>query len=88
MDFRFSPCFVCVVVLSVLSFFNHLAEEERAGYFTLTVFLLSCGCYCPVSLRGAMFLVCRVWLWHFLVILTYLLVWFILSKYPEKIKTR
>ena len=28
----------------------HLPEEERAGYFTLLVFLLSCGCLCSVSL--------------------------------------
>ena len=30
--------------------FNHLAEEERAGYFTLTVFLLTFGYKCSVSL--------------------------------------
>ena len=32
----------------------HLAEEERAGYFTLFVFLLSSDCKCSVSFpRGA-----------------------------------
>ena len=32
---------------------NHLAEEERAGCFTLAVFLLSCDFWCSVSLpRG------------------------------------
>ena len=52
--------FVCLVlcnpVLSVLSSFcNHLAEEERAGCFTLIVILVSCGYQCSESLpRGDM----------------------------------
>ena len=29
---------------------SHLVEKERAGCFTLTVFLLSLGCYCTVPL--------------------------------------
>ena len=28
----------------------HLAGEERAGCFAYVVFLLSCGCWCSVSL--------------------------------------
>ena len=39
---------------------THLAEEERAGCYTLIVLLLSCC-----------FLVCGMRLWHFLVILTF-----------------
>ena len=35
----FGPCFVIQYLVC-----NHLAEEERAGCFTLIVFLLSCGC--------------------------------------------
>ena len=35
----FGPCFVIF-----LKFFNHLVEEERAGCFTIIVFLLSCDC--------------------------------------------
>ena len=52
--------FVCLVlcnpVLSVLSSFcNYLAEEERAGCFTLIVILVSCGYQCSRSLpHGAM----------------------------------
>ena len=30
-------------------FFYHLADEERAGCFTLIVFLLWCGCLCLFS---------------------------------------
>ena len=41
--------------LCPIYFHNHLAEEERAGRFTLNVFLLFCGCLCYVSLPcGAM----------------------------------
>ena len=29
---------------------NHLAEEERAGYFTLIAFQMSCDCQCSVTL--------------------------------------
>ena len=33
----------------------HLIEEKRAGYFTLIVFLMTCGCLCSVSFpNGAM----------------------------------
>ena len=36
---------LCISVLSVISkFFNHFAEEERDGCFTLIVFLLLCDC--------------------------------------------
>ena len=31
-------------------FCNHLAGEERAGCFTLVVFLKYCDCYCCVAL--------------------------------------
>ena len=37
-------CFVSFKVL------NHLDGEERAGCFTLFVFLVSCDCYCSVAL--------------------------------------
>ena len=30
---------------------HSLAEEERAGCFSLIVFLLVCGCLCSVSLQ-------------------------------------
>ena len=29
---------------------NHLDEQERAGSFVLTVFLMSCYCYCSVAI--------------------------------------
>ena len=29
---------------------NHLDGEERAGCFTLFVFLVSCDCYCSLAL--------------------------------------
>ena len=35
--------------------FNHIAEEEIAGFFTLIVSLLSYGCKCAMSFpHGAM----------------------------------
>ena len=34
----------CYSVLSVLSIFDHLDGEDRAGCFTLIVFLVSCHC--------------------------------------------
>ena len=43
----------CIAKITVLCSL-HLAEEERAGYFTLFVFLLSSDCKCSVSFpRGA-----------------------------------
>ena len=34
---------------------QHIDGEERAGYFTLIVFLVDCDCYCSVALpHGAM----------------------------------
>ena len=43
----------CIAIITVLCSL-HLAEEERAGYFTLFVFLLSSNCKCSVSFpRGA-----------------------------------
>ena len=47
-------------------FCNHLDGEERAGCFTLVVFLVSCSS--SLRCRG---LVCSVWLWYFLIILTF-----------------
>ena len=46
----------CGISLSYsLTFYNHLADEERAGCFILIVVLLSCSCSCYVSLPyGAM----------------------------------
>ena len=48
------------VFLSILSSFcNHLAEEEKDGYFTSIVFSLSLGCLCSVSHpQGAWFGLC------------------------------
>ena len=46
-------CLVLVLLNSTLcplKFCNHLAGEERAGYFTFIVFLVSCGCYCSLPL--------------------------------------
>ena len=37
-------CFVIQCLVSCLAL-NHLDEEERAGYFTLIVFLMFCDCY-------------------------------------------
>ena len=44
----------CYAVLSVLSSFAIiLMREERADWFTLIVFLMSCDCLCSVALpRG------------------------------------
>ena len=39
---EFGPCFVMQYLMPFLVF-NHLAEEERAGCFSLIGFLLSCG---------------------------------------------
>ena len=41
----FGPCFVIQYFVS-FKFCNHLDVdgEERAGYFTIIVFLMSCGC--------------------------------------------
>ena len=35
----------CSAVLSCLSGFTIISLRKRAGYFTLFVFLLSCGCF-------------------------------------------
>ena len=45
----FGPCFVMQYFVSVY-FCNHLDGEERAGCFTLTVFLMSCDSKCSVAL--------------------------------------
>ena len=45
----FDPCFVLQYLVAFV-FFNHPAGEERAGCYTLIVFLLSCDCQCSVSL--------------------------------------
>ena len=45
----FCPCFVVQYFISVL-FCNHLDWEERAIWFTLTVFLMSCDSQCSVPL--------------------------------------
>ena len=39
----FGPCFVMHYLASILVLQYHLDEEERAGYFTLIIFLESCG---------------------------------------------
>ena len=50
----FGECFcgLYFVVQCLVSFLvcNHLAKEERAGCYTLIVFLFSWDCYCSVSL--------------------------------------
>ena len=47
-------CVLVVVLLCItkcpFKFFNHIDEEERAGCFTLIVFLLSCDCTRSVTL--------------------------------------
>ena len=60
----FLPLFVGVLCLVIVllcitwclfCFCNHINEEERAGCFTLIIFLVSCDCYCFVALsHGAM----------------------------------
>ena len=47
----FVPCFVVQCFMSFLVY-NHLYEDERerAGCFTLFVFLLYCDCYCSEAL--------------------------------------
>ena len=43
------------IALCPFQFCNHLDGEERAGYFTLFDFLVSCDCYCSVALsHGAL----------------------------------
>ena len=39
----FGPCFVKQHLMS-FQFYDHLDEEERAGCFTLIVFLMPCDC--------------------------------------------
>ena len=41
------PCFEMQYLVPILVI--HLAEEDRAGCFTLNMFLLLCGCKCSVS---------------------------------------
>ena len=54
MFFVFGPQFVMQYSVPFLDC-NHLTEEERAGCFTVIVFLLPCGCTCYMSLpRGTM----------------------------------
>ena len=45
----FGPWFVIQYFVS-FKFCNPLDWEERAGYFTFIVFLMSCYCYCYVAL--------------------------------------
>ena len=42
----FGPC----LLLSVLSIFAIILMRNRAGFFALIVFLMSCGCQCSVAL--------------------------------------
>ena len=42
----FGPCFV----IKYFVFCNHLDGEEKAGCFTLSVFLVSCDSKCSVAL--------------------------------------
>ena len=44
---------------------------KRAGCFTFVVFWMSCRCYCSLTLPDCSMSWSIVWLWHFLVILTY-----------------
>ena len=53
--FMYSTLFIgalCLVFVLLYSFelHNHPGEEERAGYFTLIVFLMSSDCLCSVAL--------------------------------------
>ena len=50
----FGPCFVIQYSMSFQPC-NHIDGKERAGCFTLVVFLVSCDCKCSVApSRGAM----------------------------------
>ena len=53
-------------------FCSHIDEEERVGRFALFVFLVSRDC-CVALPQDAMglFAACLLWLWYFLIILTY-----------------
>ena len=42
-------CLVFVLLYS-FEFYNHPGKEERAGCFTLIVFLMSCDCLCSLTL--------------------------------------
>ena len=46
----FAPCFVVQCLVTFMQFCNHLADEERAGYLTCIVFLMSCGCLCSLTI--------------------------------------
>ena len=43
--YRVAPIVGGVLCLFPFKFFNHLDGEERAGCFTVLVFLVSCDCY-------------------------------------------
>ena len=44
----------CYAILCVISSFAiNIAEEEKAGYFTFIVFLMSCDCCCSLPLLYA-----------------------------------
>ena len=45
----FGFCFV-IQYFMFFNFCNHLDGEERAGCFTLIVFLMSCDCKCSAAL--------------------------------------
>ena len=51
---EFCVCFwhlFCYSVLSFLLVLQSSYEEERAGRFTVIVFLMACNCYCSVALH-------------------------------------
>ena len=57
----FGPCFVMQYLVFFLFLQSSiLAEEERAGCFSIIGFLLSCGRKCYVSLSRCSELVCTV----------------------------
>ena len=44
------PCFVVQYSVSFLDLANYLAGEERTSCFTSIGFLISCVCYCSLTL--------------------------------------
>ena len=62
----------CYVVPSVHSSYNRLAEEERAVCYALTAFLMTCGRQCYVFLFFVV-LWDSMLLWHYHIILNYVL---------------
>ena len=68
----------CVWPLIQCPFFfcNHLAEEERDGFFTLFGFLISCGCQYSETSSWCRGLVCYTFCLMSLYTLNYILKWF------------